>query len=57
MPPRKQDQEEEDDDEEGEHQLNLEARFGFDGAWYQVAGARVVEDGPAGKPALGVSFV
>lgn len=54
MPPRQRQPEEE---EEGEHQLNLEARFGFDGAWYQVAGARVVEDGPAGKPALGVNFV
>ncbi len=35
---------------------NLEGRFGFDGAWYQVAGAEVVEDGPDGKPALGVHF-
>jgi hypothetical protein len=37
-------------------QLNLEARFGFDGAWYQVAGAEVVKDGPEGKPVLGVRY-
>jgi hypothetical protein len=36
--------------------LNLEGRFGFDGAWYKIAGARVVADGPEGKPVLGVSY-
>jgi len=40
------------DDEE--KTLELEARFGFDGAWYQVEGAEVVKDGPDGKPVLGV---
>jgi hypothetical protein len=35
---------------------NLEARFGYDGAWFQMEGAEVVEDGPGGKPALGVHF-
>jgi hypothetical protein len=36
--------------------LNLEGRFGFDGAWYKIAGAKVVQEGPEGKPVLGVSY-
>jgi hypothetical protein len=35
----------------------LEARFGFDGAWYQVEGAEIVKEGPEGKPVLGVRYV
>ena len=44
-------------EEEEEGGLNLEARYGYDGAWYQMAGAKVVDDAPDGRPALGVRLL